>query len=209
MASSVRCWKISSRASSRRRSMLGWQPSAKSPRAKIAVLRMANSSRRASGVGRAVLGALLAVLALFSLLDPGHADDLLVLAVERDEPHALRRPADHADLTDGHPNQDSGVGDEHHLVVVPHLADASDLAVALGGADGDEALAAAALESVLGFEGALAVAVLRYGEDGRARLHDVGGDHAVTLLERDAAHAARVAAHGADVRLGEADCHAI
>src|SRR5690606_687979 len=114
--------------------------------------------RPASGLGRRRSGALVGLLALdLGFVDSRHAHDLLFLGVQRDEPHALRGATDYADLTDRHPNQDPGVRDQHHLVFVPHLADAGDLAVPLGGPDGDEALATAALEPVLRLDGALAV----------------------------------------------------
>ena len=53
------------------------------------------------------------------------------------------------------------LGDEHQLVVVVHVRDADDLAVALAGLDVDDADAAARLQAVLVELGALAVAVAR------------------------------------------------
>src|SRR5690606_30480282 len=154
-------------------------------------------------------GGVSSLVVALALGDSRHGHDLLVPAVQRDEPDALRGASDDADLTDGHANQDAGIGDQHHLVVVAHLGDAGDLAVALGGPDGDQALPAPALEPMFGLEGALAVAVLGDREDGGARFEHVGRDHAVAGLEGDASHPPRIAAHGADVALVEADRHAV
>ena len=51
--------------------------------------------------------------------------------------------------------------DQHQLVVVGHLRDADDLAVAIAGLDVDDADAAARLHAVLLELGALAVAAAR------------------------------------------------
>ena len=59
------------------------------------------------------------------------------------------------------------VGDQHQVVVIGHLLDIHHAAVALGGLDGDDPLAAAALDAVLVELGPLAEAVFGDGEDGR------------------------------------------
>ena len=99
------------------------------------------------------------------------------------------------------------VGDEHEVLVVGDEAAADDLAVALGGLDGDDADAAAPLDRVLGDGGALAVAVLAHGHERRRRVAREGlaGDDLVLFAQADALDAASGAAHAAHLLLGEAD----
>ena len=138
-------------------------------------------------------------LALFLLGDALHGDDLLgsvALPLQADEAHALRVAADGRDAVDRHADQLAAVGDQHQVVVVGDQAQADHLAVALGGLDGDDALAAAVLGRVVGRRRALAVAVLAHGEQRRRLLarDDRHADHLVVvgrLAQPDAAHAAR------------------
>ena len=97
------------------------------------------------------------------------------------------------------------VGDEHHLVGLDHRQRSHHRAVALGGLDGDDALAAAALDPVLGELGALAVAVLGDGEDGGGdrpllrRRQRLGATTSSPSSSVDALHAVGAAAHRADL----------
>src|SRR5581483_7580055 len=157
---------------------------------------------RGAGLGRRLLGALAAVAIAVAVLGFGdalEARELLALA-ERDQRHALRRAALLADLRDLGADQDAAGGDQHHLVVVVHEHRADERAVALGGLDRDQALAAAAMSRVLADRRPLAEAVLGRREDGfrfvvrRQHAHD-----ALVLAELHAAHAGRLAAHRAHV----------
>ena len=70
-------------------------------------------------------------------------------------------------------------------------------------------IAAARLEAVLVELGALAVAVLRHGEERAALADDFHRHDFVAVAQRDAADAVGGAAHRADVGLLEADRHAV
>ena len=79
-----------------------------------------------------------------------HADDggQRVAFVEAHDPHALRVAADDADVADGDALDLAAGGHHQQLVVVVDADDADHRAVALGGLDVAEALAAAALRAV-------------------------------------------------------------
>src|SRR4029453_9968326 len=99
----------------------------------------------------------------------------------------------------------AAVGDQHDVIVFAHHAHADDAPDAVGDVHRDDAFAATAGEAVLVERGALAVALFRHGEDRGVRRHHVDGDDDIVTVELDTAHAGGVAAHGADVRLAEAD----
>src|SRR5207245_5961850 len=96
---------------------------------------------------------------VLALGQTSHRDDSLTF-LETDQAHALRVPADHADLV--HPQADDlpATRDEHDLIVVGHHANARDATRLVGRLHGDDALAAASSESVLPHLGPLAVALL-------------------------------------------------
>ena len=158
----------------------------------VAASVLIRSRRRCSPAGDVALG------------EPRHREDLLA-RVEVHDAHALRRAAHGRDARDARAQHLAAVGHEHHLVVVDHLRDAHHLAVARRGADRDHALAAAVLDPVVVERGALAVAVLRHGQDGGFGREDLHADHGVAPGQRHAAHAARRAAHRPHLRLVEAD----
>src|SRR5262249_40548126 len=101
------------------------------------------------------------------------------------------------------------LGDHHHLVVAGDRQQVDHLAVALAGADVDQALAAAALHAVLLDRGALAVAALAHGEQRLLAVADHHVDHGVAVLQLDAAHAAGPPAPRPHVGLVEPDRHAV
>ena len=88
-----------------------------------------------------------------------------------------------ADVAGLHAQDHALLRDQHQLVVVVHVGDADDLAVAVRGLDVDDADAAARLQAVLLEPGALAVAVLRDGEDGAPLADDFHRDDFVPLAE--------------------------
>src|SRR6185312_13808195 len=143
------------------------------------------------------------VLALGERLDGDH----VLALVDAHQPHALRVTAQRRDALDRDADDLAAVGDEHEVLLVGDEAATHDLAVALGGLDGDDAEAAAALDRVLGDRGALAVAVLAHGHERGRRVAREGlaGDDLVLFAQADALDAARGAAHGAHLLLGEAD----
>ena len=69
-------------------------------------------------------------LVAFLLGQPRDRDDLVAF-FHLDQPHALRGAADRADVARRHPQDHALLGDQHQLVVVVHVGDADDLAVAL------------------------------------------------------------------------------
>ena len=136
------------------------------------------------------------------------ADDTLDAAevfalAQGDELDALGVAAEHGDAAHGGAHQGAAHGDEHDLVVRVDQHGADLRAVALGAADGPQALAAAPLGRELFHRGALAVAVLGHRKH-RARAGDEQGDDVLTRLQGDAAHALGVAPGGAHVGLAEA-----
>ena len=95
-----------------------------------------------------------------------------VALLDADQADALGVAADHADVGDAGPDDDAAGGRQHHLVGVGHLGDRHDRAVAVGGLDVDQPLAAPVLRAVLGQGGPLAVAPARRrsgGSPGRRR----------------------------------------
>src|SRR5688572_12863771 len=147
-----------------------------------------------------------------------------VAFVDADELHPSRVAAGFADFLDARTDQDALLRDEHQLVRVAHGRHADHVAVTVVRLDVDHALAAALDEAVRVDGRALAEAV----DAGGQHHADVAGvalrddDHAddfvhagrlfvrlIVLGQLDAAHATRGTAHGADVRLLEADSHAL
>src|SRR5690606_8454851 len=123
-----------------------------------------------------------------------------VAIVHTDQRDALRGAAHFADFRHPRAHQHTAIGDPHDLIGRHHQHGAHNLAVALGGLDGDHALGAAAMTGVLPYRRALAVTVLGCREHAAGFV--VGhqqGDHRLSLFEGHAAHTARIAAHGADV----------
>ncbi len=116
---------------------------------------------------------------------------------------AARGPGALRDL-DGRQAHDHSLGrDGRHLVPGAHHPGRRQALPALGRGD---PLAAAPLEGVLAQGGALAVAVAGHrAEKGLGRPHQVHGHHGVFGRQGDGPHPGRVAAHGPQLFLGEAD----
>src|SRR5207302_1423010 len=140
-------------------------------------------------------------------LDAGDGADA-VIRLEVDDAHAPRVAALGGDVGRGEPDDLALRGDDENVVRLPHLEHPDDVAVAATGLDVDDALARAALQPVLLERRPLAVAALGHGQDRRALLQHVGGDHLVAVLDLDPPHARRGPPHRARLLLGEADDHA-
>src|SRR5712691_7754316 len=148
------------------------------------------------------------VLALFALRQPRYRHQVVPF-LQLDEAHPLGIPADGRDVRRVQADDHTLFGDEHHALVALQELDPHHLAVAAGGLDVDEALAAAALDAVLVEGGLLAVAVLGHGEHGAAGGHDLERDHLVPLLQLDALHAVGGPPHRPHVFLAEVDGHPV
>src|SRR4051794_1007838 len=138
-----------------------------------------------------------------------HRDELVAL-IDLDQSHAGGVSAGLADFAYACADEDAALGDEDGLVVVGDELHADDFAVALVGVDVDDAAGAAALDRVILQRRAFAVAVDARGKNLGlgvvAAGHDQHGDDLVALaLEARAGHAARGAAHRADLRFVEAN----
>lgn len=107
------------------------------------------------------------------------------------------------DLGDLHADELARTGEDHELVVGRHLAYADDLAVALGGLDGDDPLPAAVGETVVRHQGDLSETVLGDGQQKVVGTDDGHGDDLVMQSDRHSPHAAGVPAHGPYLLLGE------
>src|SRR6266404_5959951 len=149
-------------------------------------------------------GLVLGLAVLLALGETRDRRDALAF-LEVDQAHALRVAADHADLVDAQADHLPTARDQHDLIVIRHHANADHTPRLVGGLHGDDALAAAPRETVLLHLGALAVAVLGHREEGGSRLHQIQGDHLVSLVELHAPHAVGVAAHRPGLLLLEAD----
>src|SRR5581483_7273048 len=141
------------------------------------------------------------------LLGEARNRDDAVVALELDQPDALRGAADGPDVAGRHADDHALLRDDQHLVVLLEVGDADHLAVPIGGGDVDDAVASARLHAVLLDLGALAVAALRHSHERAARAHHLHRDDVVVLAEADPADAVGGAAHGPDVGLGEANSH--
>src|SRR5262249_4987305 len=150
---------------------------------------------------RGGLAALTLLLALGQSRD--RREPLTLLEV--DEPDSLGVAPDDPDLVGAQADHLAAAGHQHELVLVGHHAHPDDSPGLLGDSHGADALAAAMGAPVLVHAGALAVAVLRYGEERGSGLDEVDGDHLVTLVELHADDAVGRPAHGARLGLLEAD----
>src|SRR5262245_55529205 len=127
----------------------------------------------------------------FFLLDePGDRHDL-VAVFDDDEPHALSRPANGADVVGLHPQDHPLLRNQQELVACLTGRHADDLAVAVARGDVYDADPSARLDAILLDLGALPVAVFRDGEERSDRAYDFHGDDVVAVPESDAAHAVR------------------
>ena len=83
-----------------------------------------------------------AILLFLPLCQLRHGHDLIAF-FDADQAHALRGTADGADVARDHAQDLALLADQHQLVIVVHVRDADDLAVAIAGLDVDDADAAA------------------------------------------------------------------
>ena len=70
----------------------------------------------------------------FLLGNPSDRDHA-VIVLHLDQPDALGRPADCADAPRQHPEDFALFGDQHQLVLIPHVRDADHLAIPLATLD--------------------------------------------------------------------------
>src|SRR6185437_13218099 len=130
---------------------------------------------------------------LFVLLDDAGGGDL-VAGLKLQQAHTLGGAAGFADLPRVNADDLAVVADKHGFRFLVHQQDGHYFAVALGGLDVDNTLAAARLQAVFVHSGALAVAVLGDGENqvgvlfSRLRLFALGFSLAVALRSRDFLH---------------------
>src|ERR1019366_5788965 len=97
------------------------------------------------------------------------------------------------------------LADDHDVGILLHEENAHHAPGLVGGLHVDDALAAARGEAVVFERGALAVTVLGDGEEQPVLLDHFHADEVIVAGETHGANAARLAAHGADVLLAEAD----
>src|SRR5215472_19105171 len=135
-------------------------------------------------------------------LDALDTDQALALT-ETDEPHALGVTALHRDAIHRGAHQCAGGADEHDLLSGHDLQRRHREAVAIGGLQRDHALTAAAVGRKLRERRELAVAGRR-GREHVALTHHDERDQVLAGAELYAAHARRLAPHGAHLALVEA-----
>ena len=92
-------------------------------------------------------------------------------AIEPDHVHSLRIAAGDSHSLDGQPNHFAAVGYQHHLVVDADLADADHFAGLVGDVHGDDALAAAMSQPIVGGRRSLAITEFGDGEKGFVVAH--------------------------------------
>src|SRR5690348_5529245 len=124
-------------------------------------------------------------LLFLALVDLGDADDMLV-SRDLEDRDTLRVAAHDADVADRRADHLALVGDEHQLLALARREARHDTAVALGGVDVGDALAAAIGAAIFVSRRALAIAVLSDGEDEllflRQLLHALGGQRRLPRL---------------------------
>src|SRR6185312_7511580 len=131
----------------------------------------------------------------------GHA----VVLFHFDQADSLSRAARLADFARIDADHFAVAGDDHQLGIFLHREDADHFAGLRGRLHIDDALYAAVGETVILHLRPLAVAVLGDGEDETAFDDHFRADDEILLGKIHATHAARGAAHRADVVFGEAD----
>src|SRR5690606_14438546 len=129
----------------------------------------------------------------------------LAAIVHADQRHALCRATHLTDFRYAGAHQHATVGDQHDLVCRHDQDCAHDLAVTLARLDGDHALGAAPMTRIFSDGGTLAETVLGGGQHALVLVfRHQHGNHALSFLQRHAAHTAGVAAHGAHIAFVEA-----
>ena len=119
----------------------------------------------------------------------------------------MRGPAELADFADAGAHQHALVRDQHDFVIDMHQGGGDDLAIAFALLDGDHAFGATAVARVFGDARAFAVAVLGGGQHGLVFvLGHQHRYHGLAIFQHHAAHAARIAPHGANVVFVETHC---
>src|SRR6185312_911966 len=155
-------------------------------------------------IGFAVLAILLAVLlAVLQALDALDADQAFPFR-EADEAHPLRVAPEDRDLIHRRAHQRTGGADQHDLLPRHDLERRDGRAVAIGGLQRDDTLAAPAMLRKLRQRRQFAVAGSRCGEN-VALADDDQGDQLLALTQLDAAHAGGLAPHRPYFGLGEAN----
>src|SRR3989338_2014772 len=135
-----------------------------------------------------------------------HTREMLLLA-KINQMHALGVASDYRDFFYTRANECAAAGDEHRLVFRRNDIRPHHPAIARAHLNRDHALTTATVLRIFSEQRALAVAVARRRQyRGLGQLVGAGDnecDHRLFGLEREAAHAARGAPHGAHVALGE------
>src|SRR5262245_27567720 len=126
-----------------------------------------------------------------------------------DQFDALGAAAGGANLFGFEADQFAVAGNDHHFAVFGDRHDGDHLSVLLGGLDVDHAFAAARLHAVFRERRLLAEAVAGAAQHLLVAVHGDDADHVIVVAQRDAAHAAGLAAHVAHFLLVEADGHAL
>src|SRR6185312_3223283 len=164
-------------------------------------------------IGSAVLAILLAILllaillaillAVLQALDALDADQAFPFR-EADEAYPLRVAPEDGDLIHRRAHQRAGGADQHDLLPGHDLERRDGRAVAIGGLQRDDTLAAPAMLRKLRQRRQFAVAGSRCGEN-VALADDDQGDQLLALTQLDAAHAGGLAPHRPYFGLGEAN----
>src|SRR5262247_3008475 len=141
------------------------------------------------------------------LFDERRAGDQ-VAARGVDQFDALGAAAGGANLFGFEADQFAVAGNDHHFAVFGDRHDGDHFPVLLSGLDVDHAFAAARLHAVFRERRLLTEAVAGDAQHLLVAIHGDDADHVIVVAQRDAAHAAGLAAHVAHFLLVEADGHA-
>src|SRR5262247_1163692 len=125
-----------------------------------------------------------------------------------DQFDALGAASGGADLFGFETDQFAVAGDDQHFAVFGDRHGGDHLAVLLGGLNVDHAFAASRLHAVFRERRLLAETVAGDAQHLLVAVHGDDADHVIVVAQRDAAHAAGLAAHVAHFLLVEADGHA-
>src|SRR5690554_1936899 len=137
--------------------------------------------------------------------------DNLFFSAKPDDDHPLGVPPRAPDLMDACADDLPAIGDHDQLVLGLHKREADKLAISLGAIHGDDALAGAALDAMLGDGRALSIAVFA---DGKHLLFlgigdDPDADEAIAFAKVDSLYSSSAPPHRAEIVEREANAHSL
>ena len=151
------------------------------------------------------------LIALFFFSKPCNGNNPLGLFGDH-EPNPLGVAANHRKACHRHTDDLSLIGNQHQVIFVGDLLDVDHTAIPLGGLDGDDTFAPAALQAVFVQGSTLAEAVFGHREDSGGngiRIDDLHADHHVVTHQGHSPHPTGNTSHRSGILFMEADRFAV